>query len=242
MVELTKNVQGVGASITGQRHERAGIVCEDAFGLKRYSWGFVAVIADGLGSRQKACKGAQAAIRAGLLLGQLWRRTGRKSCDDSLRHLFYALWRTEIYPDAPQDCATTGHVFVCDGYAKSGLYVGVGDGAVLLKLHDQTENLVKETKAYSNVTSCLHMEACIANIAVRALDTNNGHLKLLMCTDGIADDLLLYKYDTFFETAYQRYMHLPHRSAQALLRRDLRSWPVVSHGDDRTMVVVSTMT
>ena len=63
-------LSAVGTSVIGPSHAEAGEQCQDASGVRGWRGGWIACVADGLGSRIQSGKGAHCAVRIAMDL--LW--------------------------------------------------------------------------------------------------------------------------------------------------------------------------
>ncbi|MGK0290454.1 MAG: hypothetical protein ACI86H_001913, partial [bacterium] len=63
-----------GASVAGPSHLKLGIVNQDAWISRHYSWGDVVVVSDGLGSRQQSDLGAKAACLSVLEAAKVYQK------------------------------------------------------------------------------------------------------------------------------------------------------------------------
>ena len=189
-------------------------------------------IADGMGSRPESKTGALAATRCALKAAMRWTKHPSVGTDWLIRWL-EAEWRYSLGSHDPKDCATTCWLIVASPDLGT-LVMGLGDGlALLIGQNGGIEQVTGRDEAnYSNETVALGTPHKMSDWKVRLLPGNPRYQTAILLTDGVADDLLDHKLDSFAAWV---------RSAAQLkhpgrgLRRVLKRWPVKSHSDDKTI-------
>lgn len=193
------------------------------------------VVSDGMGSRPYARDGSHAACRAVVDAVRLWRRFPDAPLD-ILLGLVHLLWRARISPKSPEDCACTCLFVVVDPEG-SGIAAQLGDGLILFQDGEKVSPLTTRSPVkFSNETKALgltsrlsawnkfHFEKCIRSI--------------VLCTDGVADDLLADRYGDFVNWLTTDIRRERPKRRWRLLERALRDWPTPNHLDDKTIAVV----
>ncbi len=228
-------IQLFGASVTGPAHQRAGQANQDAWGHARVRDHRVVVVADGLGSRPHAAQGARAACRAVPEALGRWLRHPHAPVE-VLLGLVHLLWRARLAPLEPADAASTCLFAVLD-VRGAGMVAQLGDGLVLVQDDEGTRALwQRPADDFSNRTLALGASPRIA--AWRFQELEPGHRSVVLCSDGVADDLLPEKLDAF--AAWLRDDLLPMEPAVRwrALARELRAWPTPRHSDDKTIAFI----
>lgn len=229
-----------GASVAGPAHIAAGLPNQDAWASSRWrtEGGTVhcAVVCDGLGSRPQAREGARAGVRAAKRAARQWARAPGAPTGLLVR-LLEVLWRLEVAPLRPDDCATTCLMVLAlpSGDEWRLVTVALGDGLAAVETPEGFRKLGGRTEEqFSNVTVALgtphHMDAWQIQ-EVKATD----QFRVLLLSDGIADDVTEENLPEFLRWLGD----LEGRPAPArgkALRRALRQWPVPGHSDDKTVV------
>lgn len=225
-----------GVSTIGPQHARAGLPNQDAWLARRYAWGNVLAVSDGLGSRPRSHVGARAACRAVAAAARITQR-GSATHVPRLLSLVHALWAGSIDADDLGDfSATCLFALRCRGRM---LLAQLGDGLVAACRRDGEVILISELKedSFSNITSCLGSQHEPQSWRTAELAAEECQAVLLM-TDGISDDLL-----PEMQVDFVREVHATHRDLSPgyrgkELRRWLGAWPVPGHADDKTIACV----
>lgn len=223
------------ASVRGTLHFKDGSPNQDAYSVKRYQFGTVLVIADGLGSKPHADIGAKAAGKAVNRAIQIWNTYENKDIR-LLLPLLVSLWSMEIFPYAQKECSTTClFAFV----AKDGtLYLGqLGDGAIYLSLDGEVQILQEKEDKFSNMTLCLGGFSGYADWSLRQIDYTGKELCIAMMTDGVAETLVNGQQEKFVTLLWKRISAFGNRlERNHFIYRLLSEWNPASAGDDRTLI------
>ena len=227
-----------GASVIGPMHVKQGVVNQDSWVTRRYNWGNVIVVSDGLGSKRHSDVGSRAVCRAVIEAVKRYRKHPDAQFNDILR-LIHANWLVEIAPYSASDCAATCLFAIQDndsiklGQLGDGLCAVYGDS-------EDTHLIMSDDKedSFSNYTTCLQDTFVLDDWVVNQVPIQ--HCKsVLLCTDGISEDLLPEKQIGFLKELYHTYSNQERRKRQRDLKRWLKNWPVPGHTDDKTLVCLS---
>lgn len=128
---VARHTYSFGASVRGPLHQREARANEDAWLHAKGTYGVMAVVCDGLGSRPNARFGSQAACLAVKEAVLRWSQSQGAPLR-YLSNLIEVLWRLRIHPLEPSSAATTCLLVLA---SRSGAWVlgGVGDGLVLAR-------------------------------------------------------------------------------------------------------------
>lgn len=223
-----------GATVRGPAHVANGLPNQDAWLRARTGNHCVVVVSDGLGSKPHADIGSRAACRAVVDAVRVWRRNPL-AATEVLLGLIHLLWRARIAPRAQEDCACTC-LFTVVGPDGEGVAAQLGDG--LLAIHDGSSVSAlsrREGDAFVNETTGLGLTTRLA--AWRTAAVPAGSRCILLCTDGVSDDLIPEKLPEFIDWLGEdvRSKREPHR--RHFLARALRDWPTPKHLDDKTIAM-----
>lgn len=232
--QLDLGVVAFGATVAGPAHEAAGEPNQDAWVSTRAGGWQVVAVADGLGSRPHAATGARAACTAAVEAVRTWRQTPAAPME-VLVALVHVLWRARVAPHEPDSCATTC-IFAALGPDGAGVAAHLGDGLMLIRdaqglrpLHARPQGaFVNETRALGITKQTGAWSTAVFTPGARAI---------VLCTDGVADDLLPEKHDEFMVWATSHTDRAP-RARGPALRAALRGWPTPKHLDDKTVAVI----
>jgi len=222
-----------GASVIGPGHIRTGKPNQDAWTAFHHTWGDGIVASDGVGSKDFSGFGSEAACRA-VACAVYACRDKTKIEQTFLFDKIKSNWLSFIAPLKHQDCSATCLFALrfTDGLIRSGMLGDglisflKGDGTVLSLTEDKSEGFSNLTTALSNNTTgkewqflTLREELCSA---------------ILLCTDGVSDDLT--DTDAFVRNFTAYAIDLACVSASRNTREMLENWPTPKHSDDKTVV------
>jgi hypothetical protein len=147
--------------------------------------------------------------------------------------LVHLCWRARLAPVEPKEAATTC-LFAAVAPDGAGLVAQLGDGLVLVGDGVNSEPLTQRPEgSFANETLGLGVTHHLAAWHWRRLAP--GAHRLLLCTDGVADDLLPERYPALLDWIEQDMLPLPPSSRWRTLARELRAWPTPRHSDDKTL-------
>ncbi len=224
-----------GASVRGPGHCRACIPNQDSFVIKGGAWGNAIVVSDGVGSRPVSHFGSHTACRAVIAAARDWGEMNDSA--EKLVEQIHDNWLSGVKPFSSADCAATclfairpteGQIVV--GTLGDGL-AGVlkTDGSYLELIEDKNDIFSNQTTALSDQITFRHWKT--------SLITPEECAAILLCTDGVADDLLPDKREGFVRHICQQAQKTSLVTAKRNLRKMLEKWPVPKHSDDKTLVV-----
>ena len=223
-----------GASVIGPLHVKVGIPNQDSWMARRYKWGNVVVVSDGLGSKPHSEHGSKAACLAVFEAAKSFRNNPDANIVDIMR-LIHANWLVKIAPFSPSDClATCLFAIQIEGIISLGR---LGDGMIAALGETEENHLIlsdNKQDSFSNYTNSLHREfkpdqwetATIESAACNAV---------VLCTDGISDDILPQKEHEFTEEFVREYSNMTPHKRVLKIKKMLKEWPVPGHSDDKTI-------
>lgn len=224
-----------GASVRGPSHRVDGLPNQDAWAKAQVGEYLVAVVSDGMGSKPKADIGSRGACKAVVDAIRVWNRTVAAELD-LLIALIHVMWRARISPTQPQDCACT--CLLAAAHQNGGGFAAqLGDGAILLRGSSGVELVAPERKTgFTNETQALGVTAKVS--AWRTRHFGRETCSVVLCTDGVAEDLLPSSYAAFTDWLVSDIGRLPAGARWGQLRRELGVWPTPGHTDDKTVAVM----
>lgn len=224
------------ASVIGKEHALSGMPNQDAYRVKKYSFGTVLVAADGLGSRPRADFGSNAACTAVCEAAKLWGRQPAAPVELLIR-LIHSLWEVEVSSVPREDCATTCLFAVV--FDNGRLACGqLGDGIVGYERADGAFRIVSDKEDdFTNVTQSLHSARSLGDWKWIEEETGSGPLSLLLATDGISEDLIPDKRQAFLNYLGELTAQADDfRRRNAAVRRLLAGWTAKHSNDDKTLI------
>ncbi|WP_353544020.1 protein phosphatase 2C domain-containing protein [Deinococcus xinjiangensis] len=236
-----KDLLWFGASVAGPAHQEANMPCQDAWAVGRWLDDerqpvVCGVVCDGLGSRPLARQGALAGIRAAKAAARQWARAPDAPVSLLVR-LLEVLWRLEVAPAPAVDCATTCLILLVLPGSEERRVVGcvLGDGLAVVETIDGIKTLGGRLPGlFSNETLALGTVHHMNDWQILDLKTP-GQLRVLLLSDGIADDVPTEHVASFLSWGNEFETRSPKGRGRAL-RRALERWPVPGHTDDKTLV------
>ena len=221
-----------GASAVGPGHIAAGTPNQDAWISFHHAWGDGIAISDGLGSKPLSHFGSQAACFA-VEQAFIACRNQTKIDYDFLSNRIKTNWLFRIAPLEPRDCAATClfALRLGDGTIHMGM---LGDGlAAVLKVNGSVVSLSEDkSQGFSNVTDALSPSSSPKDWRHMLLPEEECDA-ILLCTDGVADDLE--NVDEFVKGYIGAYRALATVSANRHTRAMLENWSTPKHSDDKTI-------
>ena len=230
-----------GASVRGPRNLRRGRANQDAWTRSGGVFGHLIGVCDGMGSRPAADAGAGAACRALRQAARLW-PGGSSSVDGTnpthLIRLVEILWRLDLPPRTPAECASTC-LFALRQADGRLLLAGLGDGlAIVRKAGGALATFGgRGPDAFGDETLALGASHRIDDWWIVTEPPVRSRTVVLV-TDGVADDLAPERLDAFVNWLTDDIGRLAPVARWRRLCRELRAWPVPRHLDDKTVAVL----
>jgi serine/threonine protein phosphatase PrpC len=223
-----------GASVIGPLHRKIGLPNQDSWMARRYKWGNVLVVSDGLGSKVHSDRGSKAACLAVFDAAKCYQKYAKSDFNDILRFL-HASWLVRLAPHSPGDCSATCLFAMQIGEKITIGRIGDGMIAVTKKLGFKSVILSDDKQNYfSNQTDCLDSAFIPDKWESKTIDASECEA-IVLCTDGIADDLILEERLNFAQNLESTYRNMDAQKRSRDLSRWLNTWPVPGHSDDKTI-------
>lgn len=223
-----KNWSGWGVSEIGPLHIKDNILNQDSFIVKRFSWGIVGVVCDGLGSKQYSHIGSKALVDAIIKAAQLF---DFKKDIQLFEPLVKSLWDINIFPYAQNETSTT---LLFSIVKNKKIYIGrVGDGAIAI-LGKESFLLEEDKNMFTNYTIPFGRSEKIQWYIFNDSEIDS----IVMCSDGISEDLKKDKLLDFFQNYIENYKDIQSNKRVYEIKQWLKNWPVRGHSDDKTIVAL----
>jgi serine/threonine protein phosphatase PrpC len=233
-------LRAAGTCVTGPAHLSAGHECQDALSLRGWQGGWIAAVADGLGSRSQSARGAklavqsaQAVVRRGSGRTSVWRNTPARDVATEI----YRRWLAAV-PWLDKSCAaTTLLVAVCDwqGYVRIWQ---LGDGLILSQCDGQLVVVTPERIGFGNETRAMGVHKAWSDWHHASMTLNGKGDAVLLMTDGISDDLPQPVLQHFARTVQQQLKRRSRRQGRIWLTHELLNWATPGHADDKTLAAI----
>lgn len=221
-----------GVTVKGSLHKKLKLPNQDCFGFKTFSWGEVMVVCDGMGSSKWAHLGSRMACKAVIETTALYARKAFREPQNFLK-LIYEKWLNLISPLEPSLCQST--CLFAMTYEDKALIAQLGDGMIACVNKEKTSLPLDEgDKLFSNLTCGLGEKFNFKTWKVKELELLDL-IAIVLCTDGIADDLKEEKKTHFAKDVAYFFRDLKSSEQTLMLKKALYKWPVPKHLDDKTL-------
>lgn len=224
-----------GATAIGPLHVTSGTPNQDSWLVHRFRGGSVAVVSDGLGSKPHSDHGSRVACRAVLNAAKYYRRNPSTDISEILSLIHYN-WLKGVVPFHSSDCSATCLFAIRIG---DEITLGrLGDGMIAVYGNTPDDSLVlsdDKDGSFSNYTSSLGQVVRAEHWDVVKISSESVK-GIVLCTDGVSDDLIAEMRLPFVEGIYKTYARMGSRKCHYDIRRWLKEWPVPKHSDDKTIV------
>lgn len=223
-----------GASVVGPRHIDLCESNQDAMGLTGWRGGWLASVADGLGSRTRSEIGSRRACQ----VVRRVLRSGPEALDlaETLKSA-HQQWIKAIASVSPKDAATT--LLLARVTAGGDVHAAqLGDGLLLMRCAGQFKRITPERSGYSNQTLALEAEHRADKWTMaegKLMQPGDG---VVLLTDGVADDLEPDQLSEFLDALYQDLSTRNRRGGRRWIQTELHAWATPMHSDDKTLVAV----
>lgn len=221
------------SSVRGSIHEKNNTENQDSYIIKRYSFGTILVVADGLGSKKHAAWGAKSACKAVCKAVQIWNDYSYRDIR-LLLPLIHSLWFMEIYPYTYRECACTCLFALI--HKDGNVYVGqLGDGSIYVDIDGNLSLVHEKEEDFSNLTACLGGSS-LDKWVVRSYRLKT-YARIILMTDGISESLVPEKKIDFVNRIWKSIIGI-----QSLNKRNnyifqlINEWEQNNAGDDRTLL------
>lgn len=227
-----------GATERGSSHAALGLPNQDSCLFRRYPWGELVVVADGLGSCPKSQIGSACICRAVARAVCFQAHQGSVSALNTAR-LAHAYWCAMILPHTVAECAST-----CLFAARYGdrLSMGrLGDGiAVALGECRASDMVMLDSKedSFLNITDCLKEEFRPQEWELAEMYAG-GCRAVLLSTDGMTGGCDCKAALGFAVQVVTHYTGMKPAGRSTALLRDLRNFSRPDFTDDRTIACMN---
>ena len=231
MTSFIDRVVVCGATSIGNAHIKENIPNQDSYRIKQTEYGIAISVCDGVGSNQYSHFGSKAASKAVEKVFKLYyKRKINKDQIGARIEFYYKKNLREVYR---QEAGTTClFAFI---YNNSEIIIGqAGDGLILIKLDDSILSFQDKEADFVNEVKPLNCKSRYKYWKIRNLrfDPNKNYLlALLLCTDGISEDIIPEKRELFFE-----YFLDISKKEQSKLQDTLDNWSAPGSIDDKTII------
>lgn len=228
-------LRAVGSSVTGPGHLLELQPNQDALSLRGWRGGWIAAVADGLGSKQFSRVGSRLAVQSAQAV--LRSTDASRLPDRDVVTAIYRRWLMSVSSLEPATYATTLLVAACDGQGYVRIFQ-LGDGLILSRTYSNVQVITPEPTGFGNQTKALGVDRawsawCTATVQLR----HPGDFVLLM-TDGVADDVDTSRVGEFAAAVHHEVAVRSRRGGRSWLANEMTNWATPGHKDDKTMAMI----
>lgn len=238
-----KSWRAFSAEQIGPLHVKQNLPMQDSHLFKYYSWGFVAVVSDGLGSKKYSQIGSSSVCKSVCKWANIWSKHKELCFNDILRFI-YSDWVMRVSPKVPSDCACT--VLICICIHNTVFFAQLGDGMICFNSNDDStcpSDFIVDDKndSFSNMTDAFSNTFDLNKFITKKIDAK--YLKsIVMTTDGVSDDIKPNLRIDFTKSISEECCQNSSRKNNSMLKKMLIEWSVPKHSDDKTIIVIINKT
>ena len=223
------------ASVRGVLHEEGNIPNQDAYSVKRYKFGTILVVSDGLGSKKHSDIGSKAVGKAINKAVQIWNAYAERDIR-LLLPLMVSIWNIEIFPFTQKECGATCLFAIIsnDGHVYAGQ---LGDGNIYISIDDELHLVREKEDDFTNLTVCMGGFSSYSEWCLKDFIVENKPFGIVMMTDGVSETIVENKKTEFINLLFRRLSECENLAKRNnLIYKILSEWNPVSAGDDRTLI------
>lgn len=217
-------------SVTGSSHIKHNLPNQDYAMYYKDNSMAVAVLSDGLGSCKYSHIGSQAVCKA--VIESIGIGKGLNNIDDLVVNI-YDSFINNIKPYSLKDCLATC-LFVVE-YNGELLIFRLGDGLILAADKSKTISVYdKKDDTFLNITNNISDILNKEKIEVIRISSEEVYA-VLLCSDGISEDIEKEKYADFLEEFYTYFYNMEKNKREEELNKLFSSWQA-QNSDDITLI------
>ncbi len=228
-------LRAVGASVTGPGHLQACQPSQDALSVRGWRGGWIAAVADGLGSKPLSGIGSRLAVQSAQAV---FRESGAWTLPDrDMVTAIYQRWLARVASPEPAAYATTLLVAACDAHGELR-YLQIGDGLIVSKNQGVVQVITPERTGFGNQTRALGVDRSWSAWTTGSVQLHRPRDFMLLATDGVSDDIDANQIEGFAEAVHREVAARTRRGARAWLKHEMTHWATPGHTDDKTISMI----
>ena len=228
-------LRAVGASVTGPGHLQACQPSQDALSVRGWRGGWIAAVADGLGSKPLSGVGSRLAVQSAQAV---FRESGAWTLPDrDMVTAIYQRWLARVASPEPAAYATTLLVAACDAHGELRS-LQIGDGLIVSKNQGVVQVITPERTGFGNQTRALGVDRSWSAWTTGSVQLHRPRDFMLLVTDGVSDDIDANQIEGFAEAVHREVAARTRRGARAWLKHEMTHWATPGHTDDNTISMI----
>ena len=194
-------------SLIGPKHQLLHTPNQDTAISVRLKHCDIIMVADGLGSHKFSHIGSQAVCRAVIRVCKAVDEQIDNIKSDYFLRLIHTLWLVLVQEQEIQQCGTTSLIAIRTATKIQLFALGDGMAAVLDKNHQIHLLISHDHREFGNITQAMSSQFDESHWLTYEYDVNDI-LMVMLCTDGIADDIQQDKKQQWILDFYKNYYQL----------------------------------
>lgn len=231
--------KGYGASLVGAGHIKRNLPNQDCFLIDNNLDYTLVVVSDGVGSKKfpkygskTLCNTVKEVIRIFMKENRLKTKEELYICIDSV----IKSWIKNLSPFKKEESSCTCLFVVV---TKTNIITfQLGDGLIAIKENDKIIQSNLKNDEFLNVTKSIS-NCSFSDWNVNVIKKDNKTYKILLCTDGVSEDLKENSLDYFIDLVSNKITNKKDKQKNNIeLKNILISWPNIFGLDDKTIAMV----
>lgn len=227
-------LRAIGASVIGPAHILEGRPNQDAILVRRNQGGWFLAVADGLGSRTLSHIGARMAVQ--VARESLGMDVLAAEPREAIQR-FYRSWLKAIPTQEPGTMATTLLIASCGADGRCRI-VQLGDGLAMYRAGGHFGLLTEVRTGFGNETDALGVTKSFSAWRYQDVVLSEVGDGVILMTDGLADDLVPERLDSFFSWVIGEAAKRSRRNGRKWLEQQMTAWPTALHADDKSIGLI----
>lgn len=220
-------------SLIGPKHQRTKKPNQDSAISVRLKYCDVLVVADGIGSHDLSHLGSQAVCRAVIKVCKMLGNCIENMNATYFLRLVHTTWLMLLHNQPINQCGAT--CLICIKTEHKIHILHLGDGLIaLLDNNDNCHLLINNERDFGNLTHAMNIDFNQKSWQIFECLTEKV-LMVMLCTDGISDDIMLDKRELWVRDFYSHYCNSASKHIASDVRKWLKKWSVKHHHDDKTI-------
>ena len=197
MTTTSSKMSFCGCSFPGSLHRKMRQKNQDALKLKKYSFGCILAIADGVGSHKYSRYGSRAAVLAvhQVFVEYLKGKIKRRQITQRITEMYKYNLPKKYADQAGSTCIFAAHIY------GEGLFLGqIGDGMCCFSINNKFGVLNRTASEFTNIVRALDFNTEKAHWHTKFFPAEECQtLNVVLATDGISEDILPEREEAFMQ-------------------------------------------
>ena len=222
-----------GATETGKKHVIEREKNQDAVKVKRYGFGCVIALADGVGSHKFSRFGSRAIVQSvhRTFIDYVKGKVEKNSLSNYADNQFKKCVPKKCLSQAATTCIFAAYIY------KKGLFLGqIGDGLCVVSIDEKDFILTEKEEVFSNVVTPFNATSCDNKWELLFIPEEKiiRELDVLLLTDGLSEDILPGKEFEFLKGIKEAASGKTSTKASDIIKNIIKTWPVPMSSDDKS--------